>query len=122
MNAFCIVILTAGLSIVSGGSAIVTELEEKVSEKVKAIMDPETGLSFGDMGLIQSVKENENGVIKVDFIPTSPFCPIAFQFAFNIKNVAKQIEGVKKVQVYVHGHAMETNINETVNREEEMKK
>jgi metal-sulfur cluster biosynthetic enzyme len=100
----------------------VTELEEKVAEKVKAIIDPETGLSFGDMGLIQTVKETENGVIQVDFIPTSPFCPIAFQFAYNIKDAAKNIEGVKKVHVYVHGHAMETTINDTINREDEKKK
>jgi len=96
----------------------VTELEEKVAEKVKAIIDPETGLSFGDMGLIQAVKETESGVVQVDFIPTSPFCPIAFQFAYNIKDVAKQVEGVKKVRVYVHGHAMEATINDSINREE----
>lgn len=98
-----------------------TELEDKVAEKVKDLVDPETGMTFGDMGLIQQVKEIESGVMRVDFIPTSPFCPIAFQFALNIKGVAKEVEGVKKVLVYCHGHTMEQTINEYVNREEPQK-
>lgn len=94
-----------------------TELEGKVEEKVKALIDPETGMSFGDMGLIQSVKEVENGVVQIDFLPTSPFCPIAFKFATDIKTATKGIEGVRKALVYVHGHTMEETINQTVNRE-----
>jgi metal-sulfur cluster biosynthetic enzyme len=94
-----------------------TELEGKVEEKVRALIDPETGMSFGDMGLIQSVKELENGVVQIDFVPTSPFCPIAFKFATDIKTAAKEIEGVRKVLVYLHGHAMEERINQTINRE-----
>lgn len=94
-----------------------TELKGRVEEKVKALIDPETGLSFGAMGLIQSVKELEDGVVQVDFVPTSPFCPIAFKFAADIKGAAGGIEGVKKVLVYVHGHTMEEKINKTVNRE-----
>jgi len=94
-----------------------TELEGKVAEKVKALIDPETGMSFGDMGLIQSVKEIENGVVQIDFVPTSPFCPIAFKFATDIKTAAKGIGGVMKALVYVHGHAMEEKINQTINRE-----
>lgn len=94
-----------------------TELEGKVDEKIKALVDPETGMSFGDMGLIQSVKEIENGVVQIDFLPTSPFCPIAFKFATDIKTTAKGVEGVKKALVYVHGHTMEEKINQTVNTE-----
>lgn len=94
-----------------------TDLEGKVSEKVKAIIDPETGTSFGDMGLIQSVKETESGVVQVDFVPTSQFCPIAFKFANDIKAAAKEVAGVKKAIVYVHGHTMEEQINKTVNSE-----
>jgi metal-sulfur cluster biosynthetic enzyme len=98
-------------------TVVMTELEGKVAEKVKALIDPETGMSFGDMGLVQSVKEIENGVVQIDFLPTSPFCPIAFKFATDIKTAAKGIEGVRKVLVFVHGHAMEEGINQTINRE-----
>ena len=95
-----------------------TELEDKVKGEIEKIIDPETGLTFGQMQLIQSVKEQEPGVVKIDFIPTSPFCPIAFKFAVDIKTTAKTVTGIKKALVYVHGHNMEEAINQTVNKAE----
>jgi len=94
-----------------------TELEDKVKSEVEKIVDPETGLTFGQMQLISGVQEQALGVVKIDFIPTSPFCPIAFKFATDIKATAEKVAGIKKALVYVHGHAMEEAINKTVNRE-----
>lgn len=94
------------------------ELETKVKTEVEKIIDPETGLTFGQMSLIQSVKEEQPGVVKIDFVPTSPFCPIAYKFAVDIKTTAKQVAGIKKALVYVHGHTMEEAINQTVNKAE----
>jgi len=96
-----------------------TEIEGKVKGEVEKIIDPETGLTFGQMQLITSVKEQSPGVVKIDFVPTSPFCPIAFKFAQDIKTTAQKVAGIKKALVYVHGHNMEEAINQTVNREKE---
>ena len=89
--------------------------------EVEKVIDPETGLTFGQMNMITDVKEQEPGVVKIDFVPTSPFCPIAFKLAMDIKNAAKKVEGLKKALVYCHGHTMEEMINRTVNREETSK-
>jgi len=94
-----------------------TALEDKVKNEVEKIIDPETGLTFGQMQLITSVKEQSPGIVKIDFLPTSPFCPIAFKFAMDIKTTAQKVSGIKKALVYVHGHNMEDAINQTVNRE-----
>jgi len=94
-----------------------TQTEDKVKSEVEKIIDPETGLTFGQMQLITSVKEQSQGVVKIDFVPTSPFCPIAFKFAQDIKATAQKVTGIKKALVYVHGHNMEETINQTVNRE-----
>jgi len=94
-----------------------TKIEDKVKSEVDKIIDPETGLTFGQMQLITSVKEQSPGVVKVDFVPTSPFCPIAFKFAQDIKSTAEKVTGIKKAIVYVHGHNMEEAINKTINRE-----
>jgi len=94
-----------------------SELERKVRAEVEKIIDPETGLTFGQMNLVTDVREQAPGVVKIDFIPTSPFCPIAFKFAMDIKSTAKKVTGVGKALVYVHGHTMEETINQTVNRE-----
>ncbi len=95
-----------------------TELEDKVREAVEKVVDPETGLTFGEMKMITNVKEEE-GVVKVDFIPSSPFCPIAFKLAMDVKNAAMKVVGVKKVLVHCRGHMMEQQINEMVNKEQQ---
>jgi metal-sulfur cluster biosynthetic enzyme len=93
-----------------------TELENKVREEVGKVLDPETGQSFAEMQMITSVKEEETGVVKIEFIPTSPFCPMAFKLSTDLKNAAKTVEGVKEAIVYCRGHIMEQQINEATNK------
>jgi len=95
-----------------------TELEDKVREAVGQVVDPETGMSFAQMQMITNVKEEEPGVFKVEFIPSSPFCPIAFKLAADIKSAALKVTGVKKARIYCHGHMMEQQINEMTNKEQ----
>jgi metal-sulfur cluster biosynthetic enzyme len=92
------------------------ELEKQVLAEVEKIVDFETGMTFGQMKMIQSLKETEPGVVKIDFIPTSPFCPMAIKLATEIKRVAENVEGVKKALVYCHGHVMEEKINTMINK------
>lgn len=82
------------------------------------VVDPETGMSFAEMQMITNVKEEQPGVFKVEFIPSSPFCPIAFKLATDIKNAALKVAGVKKARIYCHGHTMEQQINEMTNKEQ----
>jgi len=93
-----------------------TELENKVRDEVGKVLDPETGMSFAEMQMITSVKEKEPGVVEVEFIPTSPFCPIAFKLAAELREAAKRVPGVKKALIYCRGHAMEQQINEMTNK------
>lgn len=69
------------------------------------------------MQMITKVKEEAAGVVKVEFVPSSPFCPIAFKLAMDIKNAALKVPGVKKAQIYCRGHTMEQQINEMTNKE-----
>ena len=94
-----------------------SELENKVREEVGKVEDPETGQSFAEMQMIQSVKETAPGEVTVEFVPTSPFCPIAFKLAADIKAAAKTVPGVKKATVFCRGHAMEQQINEMTNKQ-----
>ena len=94
-----------------------TEKEDKVREAVGRVVDPETGLTFAEMQMITNVKEEAPGSFKVEFIPSSPFCPIAFKLAMDIKNAAMTVVGVKKANVYCRGHMMEQQINEQTNKD-----
>ena len=105
----------------SGCEKGLTELEDKVREAAGKVVDPETGLTFAEMHMITNVKEEESGVIKIDFIPSSPFCPIAFKLAMDVKNAAVKVAGVKKAFVYCRGHMMEQQINEMTNKEQQKK-
>jgi metal-sulfur cluster biosynthetic enzyme len=96
-----------------------TELEDKVREAVGQVVDPETGLTFAEMQMITNVKEEESGVVKVEFIPSSPFCPIAFKLSMDIKNAALKVAGVKRALIYCRGHMMEQQINEMTNKEQQ---
>ena len=93
-----------------------SELERKVREAVEQVVDPETGLTFGQMKMITGVKEEKPGVVRIDFVPSSPFCPIAFKLAQDIKEKALKVKGIKKALVYCHGHTMEEAINKMVNK------
>jgi metal-sulfur cluster biosynthetic enzyme len=92
-----------------------TQLEDRVRQVVNEIVDPETGMTFGEMRLISDLEEKEDGVVTVDFKPTSPFCPIALKLALDIKTAVSKIEGVKRVLVYCRRHVMEQTINRIVN-------
>lgn len=85
-------------------------------EALKHVMDPETGMSMVDMQLINKVEETD-GLVNVEFIPSSPMCPIAFFLADEIKRAVLKVEGVKKARVTCKGHMMEEQINKTVNEE-----
>jgi len=92
------------------------EIESKVMEALKGVMDPETGMSMVDMQLISKVEEKD-GSVDIEFIPSSPMCPIAFYLAEEIKKAALCVEGVKKVKIDCKGHMMEEQINKSVNEE-----
>jgi metal-sulfur cluster biosynthetic enzyme len=92
-----------------------TKLESKVLAEIEKIVDLETELTIGEMKMIRLVKETEPGVIRVDFTPTSPVCPMAVKLAIEIRDKAENIEGVERAVVYVRGHIMEQEINKRVN-------
>lgn len=94
-------------------------MEDKVRQAVGQVIDPETGLTFAEMQMITNVKEEEPGIFKVEFIPSSPFCPIAFKLAVDIKSAAMKVPGVKKALIYCRGHMMEQQINEMTNKDQQ---
>jgi metal-sulfur cluster biosynthetic enzyme len=92
------------------------EIEGQVIDALKNVMDPETGMSMVDMQLINKVEEVD-GIVSIEFIPSSPMCPIAFYLAQEIKTAALKVPGIKKVKISCKGHMMEEQINKSVNED-----
>jgi len=87
--------------------------EDQVANVLKEIMDPHTGMSIYEMGLISNISVSDDRV-GLTFRPTSVFCPLGIHFAMNIKRRLAALDGVKKVDLVVVGHIHEDMINREV--------
>ncbi len=85
-----------------------------VVEALRGVLDPHTGVSVYDMGLISEIVLGEDSV-SMTFMPTSPFCPVGIQLAQAIKDQVLTVEGIKKCDVKVVGHIKADEINRALN-------
>ena len=86
-------------------------LEEKAINTLIGVLDPHTGISVWDMGLIHDMKF-EDDIVSLTFIPTSPFCPMGIQLAVGIKKALLKMKEINKVNVTIQGHMNAVEINE----------
>ncbi len=90
--------------------------KEDVLERLGKVMDPETGIDVVNMKLIADLNVSDDGEVSLTFVPSSPFCPLGIQLAFAIKEAAKEVEGVSKVNVKVDNHLQADMINEMLEK------
>ncbi len=83
---------------------------ELVIEVLQGVLDPHTGVSVYDMGLISDLVVRDDSV-DLTFMPTSPFCPVGIELAKAIKDHVMTIEGMKACNVKVVGHIRAEQIN-----------
>jgi len=57
-------------------------------ENMKKIIDPHTGINIVDMEMVKNIVV-KSGKVSLEFIPTSPFCPVVNYFVEEIKKAAK---------------------------------
>jgi metal-sulfur cluster biosynthetic enzyme len=88
--------------------------KEVVIDALRTVMDPHTGVSVYDMGLISDLVVEEGGV-SLTFMPTSPFCPVGVELAQAIRDAIVSIEGISGCNVKVIGHVKADEINASVN-------
>ena len=79
------------------------ELIEEVEEKLRQVIDTETGMDVMRMKLVRDLKVGQGGDVELTFRPSSVLCPLGFQLGINIKEAVLDVPGVKSVQVQVDG-------------------
>lgn len=94
-------------------------LEDKVMERLKKVIDPETRVNVVEMELIQDVSVTGEGEVKLKFRPSSFVCPLAFQLAFEIWQNVKEVAGVKGVHLEVVDCLWAKQINKLLEEESE---
>lgn len=87
--------------------------KDEVVERLKTVMDPETGTDVYSMGLISDLEAGEDKV-SLTFTPSSPFCPMGVQLAVKIKKSLAGMDGLEEdnVDITVEGHLNAEEINE----------
>jgi len=82
------------------------EIEKRVWESLKGVIDPELKTSVVDAGLIKRVEERD-GVAYIDMVLTTPFCPIADLLALAVKKAAERVKGIKEAKVKIVGYGVD---------------
>jgi metal-sulfur cluster biosynthetic enzyme len=97
------------------GSIMVTV--EEINRELEKVVDPEIGLPITEMHLVDEITIKDDGELFIRYHLTAPFCPPIFaeDIGMNIRQNTSRLEGVKKVTVLLHGHALAKEINERVN-------
>lgn len=88
--------------------------KDEVVEVLRSVLDPHTGVSVYDMGLISEIVVS-NDTVSLTFMPTSPFCPVGVELAKSIRDHILSIGGLKSCNVKVVGHIRADQINEALN-------
>ncbi|MGD0318685.1 MAG: hypothetical protein ABSB56_03180 [Nitrososphaerales archaeon] len=94
------------------------DLEKRVSEHLKDLVDEETTRKFGELNIVTDVSEVSPGSVRVKFQPLSAYSPLAVDTGRNIRDKALAVEGVKIVRVECVGHMMDELVDRIVNKDE----
>lgn len=74
------------------------ELKEKITERLKKVLDPELNISIIDLGLVYDIKINKNKEAKITMTLTTIGCPLFPVIENNVKNVLKDLK-LKNIEI-----------------------
>jgi ATP-binding protein involved in chromosome partitioning len=72
---------------------------EQITEKLRAVIDPELRRSIVDLGMVRSVEVKEGGRVEIVVSLTTPGCPIRSHFQQAVAQQVGSIDGVSQVEV-----------------------
>ena len=76
-----------------------SDIKNKIIEKIKEIYDPEIPVNIYELGLIYKIEVDEKNKVDVDMTLTSPNCPVAEELPNQVKNTIMNVEGVSDVKL-----------------------
>jgi len=77
------------------------QLMEHIFQALTQVVDPSTGLDVMRMRVIEDLRIENEGRVKLVLHPSSPVCPLAYKVAADIKLAIKRVPGVKDVEVKI---------------------
>jgi metal-sulfur cluster biosynthetic enzyme len=93
-----------------GGEKV--DLEQAILEKLRQVIDPETGADVVRMRLIEELKvDEETGKVSYKFHPSSPLCPLAVSLALSMRQAVAAVPGVTEQEIEVVGYVRSDELN-----------
>lgn len=81
------------------------ELDQAIVERLREVIDPETGVDVMRMRLIEELRvDGETGQVSYRFRPSSPLCPLAVHLALSIRKAVAGVPGVTEQDIEVVGY------------------
>lgn len=94
------------------------ELKHHVTERLKQVIDPETGVDVMRMRLIEDLEvEAETGQVRYRFRPSSPLCPLAVHLVLAIREAVADVPGVTGQEIEVVGYVGADELNALLKEE-----
>jgi len=79
-------------------------LEERIYDQLRQVIDPELNINVVDLGLIYEVSISENQEVIITMTLTTPGCPLHDSITSGVKYAISHLEGVKDVEVLLVWH------------------
>ena len=92
-------------------------LQTAILERLKTVIDPETGADVVRMRLIENLTVDSGGQVEYTFHPSSPLCPIAVFLVQQIKQAVATVPGVNGQTIEVTGYVAAEELTRLINQE-----
>jgi metal-sulfur cluster biosynthetic enzyme len=94
-----------------------TDLEMAILERLKSVIDPETGVDVVQMRLVENLWADALGKVRYTFRPSSFVCPIAVTLALEIKKAVAEVPGVTSQEIAIEDYLMAEELEKLINEE-----
>jgi metal-sulfur cluster biosynthetic enzyme len=95
-------------------------VREAVIERLRQVIDPETGVDVIRMRLVENLEVDESGRASYTFRPSSPLCPVAVFLATQIKGAVSQVPGITSQYIKIEGYVAAEELSKLINKELEI--
>ena len=92
-----------------------SDLQNAILERLKTVIDPETGADVVRMRLVENLTVCDDGKVVYTFRPSSPLCPIAVFLAQQIKKAVAAVPGVTDQEIEVTGYVAAEELTKLIN-------
>ncbi len=72
---------------------------DEIVEAIRGVYDPEIPVNIFDLGLIYSIRIDDENAVDVDMTLTAPGCPVAGEMPGWVADAVEPLPGIKQVDV-----------------------